>query len=180
MSFATMRLAGRLADRAGAAVTAAAATAIYLAVVLAAFAFPGRDPPALALFVGFMVASSFRMVPVQALSSRVPAPEERARFMSAQSVAQHLGAAAGALIASKMLWQLPGGRLGGMSGVAYLAAALAAVVPGLLWLVEQRVRRGPERGDAPQGADVTRPQPAPRPSSRYEPRPARARAAGAR
>jgi len=178
VSFATMRIAGRLADRVGAALTATAATALYLAVLLTAFVFPGREPPALALFVGFMVASAFRTVPVQALTSRVPAPEERARFMSAQSVAQHLGAATGALVASRMLWQLPGGRLGGMSGVAYLAAALAALVPGLLYFVELRVRR--ENEDARRAAEITRRRRASRRSSRLEPQAPSRRAAGAR
>lgn len=125
-----------------------------------------------------MVASAFRMVPVQALTSRVPAPEERARFMSAQSVAQHLGAATGALVASRMLWQLPGGRLGGMSGVAYLAAALAAVVPGLLYFVELRVRR--ENGDARRAAEIRRRRPALPQSSRLEPQAPSRRVAGAR
>jgi MFS family permease len=143
---ATTRLAGRLADRAGAAVTAAGATALYLAVLLMAFVFPGREPPALAVFVGFMAASGLRAVPMQALASRVPAPEERARFMSAQSVVQHLGSAAGAVLASSMLWSLPGGRLGGMVRVASVAAVLAAAVPGLLWALERRVRLGEASG----------------------------------
>ena len=111
-------------------------------MLFAAFIFPSREPQALALFVAFMAASSFRMVPIQALSSRVPAADERARFMSAQSVVQHLGSAVGAFTASRMLWQLPGSRLGGMDRVAWLAAILAAAVPGLLWLLEVRVRRG--------------------------------------
>jgi predicted MFS family arabinose efflux permease len=145
VSFATMRLAGRLADRAGAAVTAAGATVLFVALLFATFIFPTPEPPALALFVGLMTASSFRMVPMQALSTRVPAPAERARFMSAQSVVQHLGSAAGALVASNMLKELPGGSLSGMDGVASLAAALAAAVPFLLWILELRVRRG-ERG----------------------------------
>ena len=145
-SFAGMRVAGWVADRFGAALTTAVATAPYVAVVLAAFVFPGAAPPALALFVGFMVASSARMVPIQALSTRVPEPEERARFMSAQSAVQHLGAAAGAFLGAGMLQQLPDGRLGGMDGVAWLAVALAATVPGLSWLVESRVRRRERRG----------------------------------
>jgi predicted MFS family arabinose efflux permease len=153
VSFATMRIAGRLADRAGAAPTAAAGTALYVVVLLAGFIFPGRQPPALILFVGFMAASSFRMVPMQALASRVPAPDERARFMSAQSVVQHLASATGAFVASKMLWQLPGGRLGGMVGVASAAAVLASVVPGLLWLLELRVRRRERAVDAAAACD---------------------------
>ena len=147
-SFAGMRVAGRLADRFGSALTTAGATALYVAVVLAAFVFPAAAPPALLLFVGFMVASSARMVPMQALSTRVAEPQERARFMSAQSAVQHLGAAAGAFLGAGMLRELPDGRLGGIDGVAWLAVALAAAVPGLSWLVESRVRRrdgpGPE------------------------------------
>lgn len=146
-AFATMRVAGRLADRIGAAPAAAAATALYVVVVLVAFAFPPRPPPALALFMAFMAVSAFRMVPVQALSSRVPAPAERARYMSASSVVQHLGSACGALLASRMLGEAPGGALRGMGGVAALAAALAATVPFLLWRVERRVLgRAPDRG----------------------------------
>jgi predicted MFS family arabinose efflux permease len=141
VSFGTMRLAGQLTDRVGAAVSAAAATALYLAVLFATFIFPSAAPQALVLFVAFMAASSFRMVPIQALSSRIPAAHERARFMSAQSVVQHLGSAAGAFTASRLLWELPGSKLGGMERVAWLAAILAAAVPVLLWLLEARVRR---------------------------------------
>jgi hypothetical protein len=54
----------------------------FVAVLLAAFVFPARKTSALALFVGFMATSSFRMVPMQALSSRVPENTERAGFMS--------------------------------------------------------------------------------------------------
>jgi predicted MFS family arabinose efflux permease len=146
VSFATMRVAGWLADRAGAAATTASGTAPYVAVLFAAFIVPTRAPPALALFVGFMATSSFRMVPMQALSSRVPRPEERARFMSVQSAVQHLASAIGAFLAASMLRELPGGRLDGMATVAWIAAALASAVPALMWLVESRVRRR-ERGD---------------------------------
>jgi predicted MFS family arabinose efflux permease len=141
-----MRAAGRLADRAGAALTAAGGTASFIAIVLAAFVFPARASSALALFVGFMAASTFRMVPMQALSSRVPGPQERARFMSMQSVVQHLAAAAGAFAATRALREGPGGGLDGMAAVASFAAVVAAFVPALLWLVESRVRRR-ERGE---------------------------------
>ena len=141
VSLATMRVAGWLADHAGAALTAAAGTALYVAVMLATFVFPLPARPALALFVGFMAAASFRMVPMQALSSRVPDAQQRARFMSSQSVVQHLAAAIGAFSATRMLRELPGGGLDGMSEVAWIAVALAALVPAIMWLVEARVRR---------------------------------------
>lgn len=147
VSFATMRLAGRLADRAGSAVTIAGGTAAFVGVLFAAFILPAQPAPALALFVGFMAASSFRMVPMQALSSRVPEPRERGRFMALQSAIQHLAAAAGAFAGAGVLREAPGGRLERMDAVAWGAAALAAAVPALMWLVESRVRRR-ERGDA--------------------------------
>jgi predicted MFS family arabinose efflux permease len=150
VSLVTMRAAGRLADRAGAALTAAGGTASFIAVVLAAFVFPARAPWALALFVGFMAASTFRMVPMQALSSRVPGPQERARFMSMQSVVQHLAAAAGAFAATQALREVPGGGLDGMARVASFAAVVAAFVPMLLWLVESRVRRRERAEGAPR------------------------------
>ncbi|WP_242336761.1 MULTISPECIES: MFS transporter [Anaeromyxobacter] len=163
VSFAVMRLSGRLADRFGAAVTAAGGTAVFVAVVLAAFVFPSRAPPALALFVAFMAASSFRMVPMQALASQVPAPQERARFMSAQSVVQHLGSATGALLAAGVLEQLPGGRLAGMDRAAWFAVALAAAAPALLWRLERRVR--PRERRTPVPATLAPHAPAAAPSS---------------
>jgi predicted MFS family arabinose efflux permease len=158
VSLVTMRAAGRLADRAGAALTAAGGTAVFIAVLFAAFIFPVRA--AAALFVAFMAASTFRMVPMQALTSQVPRPHERARFMSVQSVVQHLASAVGAFGATRMLTELPGGRLAGMDSVASISAALAAAIPALLWLVESRVRRrdgrdadvrAPELRDAARG-----------------------------
>lgn len=140
VSFATLRLSGRLVDRLGAAVVAAGGTVFYVVTLFATFISPAHAAPVLALFVGFMVTSSFRMVPMQALSTRVPALNERGRFMSAQSSVQHLAAAAGAVLAARMLGELPGGRLTGMANVAWFAVTLAACVPALLWIVESRVR----------------------------------------
>jgi predicted MFS family arabinose efflux permease len=157
VSFAVMRVAGRLADAVGAAVTAAGGTAFFVAVLFATFIFPIQPPPALALFVGFMAASAFRMVPVQALSTRVPGPEERARFMSLQSVVQHLAAAAGAFTSANLLRELPGGRLERMDVVAWGSAALAAIVPALMWLVESRVRRRERGGPARRGVQLAAP-----------------------
>jgi predicted MFS family arabinose efflux permease len=158
VSFAVMRVAGRLTDALGAAVTAAGGTALFVAVLFAAFILPLRSPPALALFVGFMGASAFRMVPVQALASRVPDAEERARFMSLQSVVQHLAAAAGALASAGLLRELPGGRLDRMDVVAWGAAGLAAIVPALMWLVESRVRARERRSSARRAVQLVAPE----------------------
>ena len=141
ISFGTMRLAGWLADRLGAPIVAAGATVAYIAVLFVSFVSPIYTMSVHVLFTGFMVASSFRAVPMRALGSRVPNADERARYMSSQSALDHIAAAAGAMIGSQLLHELPGGRLQGMDDLGWVAICLSAFVPALLFLVERRVRR---------------------------------------
>lgn len=128
VTFATMRMAGRLVDRAGAPAVAAGATALFLSVLGIGFAFPPAGLPILPVFVAFMVANSTRNVSMNTLSTQVPAPPERARFLSAQSAVQHLAAAAGAALSSRILWE-SGGRLEGMNRLAGFCAALSLALP---------------------------------------------------
>jgi predicted MFS family arabinose efflux permease len=141
VSFAAMRLAGWLVDRAGAAVVATGGTALYVAVLACGFILPAAWLPVMALFVGFMLTGTFRLVPLQTLATRVPGPGERARFLSIQTVVQHLSAASGAMLAARMLGELPGGRLVGMDRVAWFSVGAGCALPPLLWFVEVQVRR---------------------------------------
>jgi predicted MFS family arabinose efflux permease len=145
VTFATMRLAGRLVDRVGAPRVAGGATALFLAVLGFGFAFPPAGVPVLPLFVGFMVANSSRNVSLNTLASRVPAAGERARFMSAQSAVQHLAAALGAGLSSQLLGE-QGGRIVGMTRVAVLAGALALVLPVVVVRVAAGLRARDHRG----------------------------------
>ena len=140
VSFLTLRAAGKLADRFGPARTAAMGSLLFVSILVLGFIHPVSWLPILALFVGFMVTSSFRFVPMQALSSRVPEPHERARFMSVQSCVQHLASALGAIIAAQMLVTRPSGALSGIESVATFTAVLAVVLPLILLAVERRVR----------------------------------------
>ena len=45
--------------------------------------------PVMVVFVGFMASTGFRNVAFNTLTSRIPRPAERARFMSLQSAVQH-------------------------------------------------------------------------------------------
>jgi predicted MFS family arabinose efflux permease len=140
VTFGTMRVAGRLVDRAGAPAVAGGATALFLCVLATGFALPRAGVPVLPLFVAFMVANSTRNVSMSTLSTQVPEPAERARFMSAQSAVQHLAAAAGAALSSRILWE-SGGRLHGMSGLAAFSGALSLALPFIAAGVAAGLRR---------------------------------------
>jgi predicted MFS family arabinose efflux permease len=161
LSFGTMRLAGYLSDRHGAPSVTSGGTLAFIAVLVLGFIHPVAWLPVLPVFVFYMVTGSFRFVPWQALSSRVPAPAERARYMSAVSAVQHLGSAAGAMIGAQVLTEQPDGRLVGMDELAWFAVATAAVLPVLIYMVDRLVRAG-ERGaggSSPIDAVAARPRP---------------------
>jgi predicted MFS family arabinose efflux permease len=138
-SFVTMRLAGRATDRLGATGVVALGTALHVSGLLLMFVHPLPWLPVLFVFSLFMTSGSLRMVPLQTLTSRVPRPEERARFMSAQSAVQHLASAIGAIAASAVLIAEPSGRLVHMDQVAVGALVLALIVPMLAKAIEQRL-----------------------------------------
>lgn len=104
----------------------------------------GPQLPVFLLFMGFMLAMSFRNVSYNTLTSKVPKANERARFMSLQSCVQHLASASGAFLSSKLLIDLPDHSLGGMPRIAWISIGMSALLPILLWVVEARVRRNAE------------------------------------
>jgi len=140
VSFGTMRLAGWLSDRYGAPTVAAGGSLGFIAVLAVGFIHPIASIPVLLIFVAFMVSGSFRFVPVQALSSRVPEPSERARFMSAQSAMQHLASATGAMIGAYVLTERADGGLVGMDRLAWFAVATSLLLPILLLAIDRRLR----------------------------------------
>jgi len=151
VSFLVLRVAGRWVDRVGAPRVAALGTAVFVAVILVAFAYPPPWLPVVVAFVCFMVGNSLRNVSINTLSSRVPAPAERARFMSAQSAVQHLASALGAALSTQLLAVEANGRLGGMRQVAFFSIGLALLVPFLLAAVSAGItRRDADRSAAKQ------------------------------
>jgi predicted MFS family arabinose efflux permease len=139
VSFVAMRIGGAVVDRRGSVAVTAAGTTLMVTVLAIGFLPPRPLVPILVVFVGFMLANAIRSVAINTLSSRVPFPTERARFMSAQSAAQHLAAATGAVVSAILLTEEPGGQLAGMSRVAAFAMVLAAAVPFFIAAVSRRV-----------------------------------------
>jgi predicted MFS family arabinose efflux permease len=146
LSFFAMRIVGRLVDRYGSFRVGTGGTIWFLAVLWTGFVAPVAGLPVMVLFVAFMLSNSLRGVPHNTLTSKVPSPRERARFMSIQSSVQHFASSLGAFTSARLLRELPGGVLEGMPTVALVSMALAATFPVLAWAVESRV--APQRAAA--------------------------------
>jgi predicted MFS family arabinose efflux permease len=139
-SFVGMRIAGRLADRFGATPIAGFGAALFVSVLAVGFVPERPLVPIMAIFVGFMLAGAFRMIALSSLTTRVPGPTERARFMSVQSAVQHVTSASGAGLSSVILTAQPSGRLMHMPTLASLSIVLGAILPFFVWALETRVR----------------------------------------
>ncbi|MGC3999448.1 MAG: MFS transporter [Anaeromyxobacter sp.] len=155
VSFFMLRASGRLVDRLGAPAVATLGTVAFLLVVTFGLAFPPPWLPVVLFFGAFMTANSLRNVSITTLSSRVPGPAERARFLSAQSAVQHLASALGATLSTRVLTVSPDGRLGGMPRLVAGAALVASALPLLVLQVNARLRaRAAAREPALAGADL--------------------------
>ncbi len=142
-SFVCMRLVGIFVDRFGALPMVILGTLFQVFALYFGFIRPALGVPILLVFTVYMLSGSVRMVPMQALATRVPRPEQRARFMSAQSAVQHLASALGAIGASALLSTAPGGKLLGMESVALAALGVACLVPVGAAILERWLNQRP-------------------------------------
>jgi predicted MFS family arabinose efflux permease len=138
-SFAAMRAVGVLVDRFGASWLVVLGTLLHAFALVTAFVHQIPELPIVVIFTVFMLSASVRMVPLQTLNSRVPQPQQRARFMSAQSAVQHAASAVGAMLASLVLIAAPDGKLVHMDAVALGALFVACLVPFGAFLLEKRL-----------------------------------------
>jgi predicted MFS family arabinose efflux permease len=140
-SFVAMKATGSLVDRFGATPLVVVGSALHVFALWVGFIHPSASFGVMVFFVAYMLSGSVRMVPNGSLSTRVPAPTQRARFMSAQSAVQHTGSALGAMGSSVVLQTLPNGALACMPVIAWVALGLAVCIPGLVARLEGGVRR---------------------------------------
>lgn len=140
-SFISMRLLGRLVDRFGAPIVSVFGTLLLVTDQALGF-LPGRALiPIPVLFVCFMVAQAARAVSLNTTTTRVPRPDERARYQSIQSAVQHLASGLGASLGTLLLTVTPEGRLEGMPRLTVVSMVLALQLPPLLMLIQDRLRR---------------------------------------
>ncbi len=148
-NFATMRAAGWAVDRFGSTTvgTLAVAAVSFISYGFLIRVFP---IPVMAIFIPFMVSLTLRNVAYNTLASRVPSPEERARFLSIQSAVQHAASSAGAFASSRLLKESADHQLVGIGRVAEISIALSLALPLLFAAVERRVRRSEAANAASQ------------------------------
>lgn len=139
-TFLTNRLFGRLVDRLGSTRVALGSALALLPLTWLYFILAPPWMPVLPVFVLFAVVLGARNVAYNSLTSRVPRPHERARFLSLQSAVYHLASSIGAATAAHLLREQPDHSLGGMPRVALSAIALTALFPLAAWAVERRLR----------------------------------------
>lgn len=139
VSFGVLRVAGRLVDRLGSTPVATAGTLATALVIWAGFVRVPPPVPVLAIFVGFMACTGLRNVAFNTLTSRVPRPAERARFMSIQSATQHAASAFGAVLSSQVLRERADGHLDRVDDVAWFSIVMVLTLPVLMFFVERSV-----------------------------------------
>lgn len=139
-SFLTVRVAGRMIDRVGSTPVAVCGTVLISACLVVGFLPSHPVLPVILVFSAYMCTASLRGVPLSVLSSKLPAPHERAQYMSLQSAMQHVASSLGAISASWILTTAADQRLQHMDVVVAMSIALAVLMPVLLWRVERRVR----------------------------------------
>jgi predicted MFS family arabinose efflux permease len=147
VSFFTTRATGGLVDRFGTLRIATIGSLVQVLVVYAAFVNLALLPYQThfyfcmyAVFMSFMFANGVRNVAYSTLTTRVPRPNERARFMSIQSSVQHLSAAAGASLSSRILGITADHKLTNIPLVGTVSIFAAFVLPFLVFGVERRLR----------------------------------------
>ena len=142
VSFATLQISGRLVDRHGSLPVIIAGTIVALTAVGTGFLREPPFVPVVVSFVLFMASGSLRGVAQSTLATRLPAPHERAQFMSLQSAVQHAAATVGAFLTAALLTTDPLTKhVSPMWAVALFAMVTAAAAPICLAATERILRR---------------------------------------
>ena len=155
-SMATMRLCGGWIDQ-GRAQGAILLTSLALALItLVGFALPAGLPLYL-LFTLFMALSSARASTTLAVTAAIPAPHQRAAFMSFQGSVTNVAAGLGSLFSARYLVSDEGGALQGFSTLAWINIACTLVACAGVWFLIRSLKRtrdnnNPASGTARQGS----------------------------
>jgi hypothetical protein len=110
--------------------------------------------PVVAIFALFFITSSGRLVVGQAITMRIPKPEERAGFQSLSQAIQSSTMAGAALAIPKLLGSTPDGKLTGVSLFCYGVLAVTWMFPPLVYWLDALLNRR-ERAAMPAAIAAT-------------------------
>ncbi|HEX7916278.1 MFS transporter [Rudaea sp.] len=129
----TARAIGKLADRHGKVRVFRWVAAFSILPFLFVTHLPALSFAAIvAFFPFFMVAASGRFIPMQALMTTVPEPQQRGAFMSIATAMQSLGVGLGSWVGGLLLGTGASGTIVGYGVNGWIAAALT--VFGIVWV----------------------------------------------
>ncbi|RDU95645.1 MFS transporter [Trinickia dinghuensis] len=156
-TFFTSRAIGRLADRIGHRAVFRLFGALALVPVLVVTHLPALPfwimVPGFALF---MIISSGRIVPMQAILTTVPDPQHRGAFLSANGALQSLGTGCGAWVGGLMLSTDTGGHLVGYGLNGWVSVAFASLA--LIWVGHVHGASGPGAAKAAPSTPAPMPE----------------------
>lgn len=157
VSFVTLQISGRWMDRTTPIKVMLTGTALSIAAI--ALGFMGEAiVPIPIVFMLFMSSGSFRGLAQQTLATRLPAPSERAQYMSLQSALQHAAMTAGAFASSMILTEDKAtGRIGPVWVIGAIGIALAAIAPMLLAATVRELAKRDAARAAEAGGETTSP-----------------------
>lgn len=140
VAFIAMRIGGAMVDKGGPNVVTVAGSLLMVGIL--SFGYLPANPvlPVMALFVILMLSNAIRSVALNTVSSKVPSPAERGRFMASQSAVQHITAAIGATASSLLLVEGADHKLQGMSTLVVMSILLALVLPIVVWNIDKGLR----------------------------------------
>ncbi|MGI0116226.1 MFS transporter [Zooshikella sp. RANM57] len=127
-TYIIMHVTGRLVDRLGPVSITWLAAAGSLTIIFTGF-MPPAVWPVMVTFAGFMACNAMRNVAVQTTNSRIPAPQQRAGYMAAQSAVRHLVSGFAVAISTLILTTNETGALEHMTNVAWLSVILTIMLP---------------------------------------------------
>ncbi len=139
-SLVLIQIGGRSSDKIGPVPTNIVGT-IFLVVFLYDGFMHTPVSSEMIIFVMFMGTVCFRNVSATTEASKLPAPFERAAFMSFLSSLQHIGNGIGALLSSAILITNNAGKLVNMEWVGLLAIGTALVQPVILIIIRNSSKK---------------------------------------
>lgn len=141
LSLFSTRLGGIWNDRVGSAIPLFVSTSVFTLLLVGGMLVPEPWIHPIAWFALLMLANSLRWISISTLTSKVPPPRWRARYMSLLSAAQHLASSLGAFCSTQFLVSGEGGKLEGIPRLATVSMLISLMIPPLALKLQRIMKK---------------------------------------